>query len=231
MWNNHIPMAWETMLYPDPSFTKFIINGIKSGFRIGFNHNHHSLQSKLKNPKSAIEHTDVMDAYLQNEVSLDCVVCLPADCLPWFQPNAFGVIPRAHKPGKWRLIVDLSSPEFHSVSDFILKELVSISYISTDTIANTVILLGQGSLLAMADVKEAFRIIPVAPVDRLLLTMQWKGKLYTDKVLSFGLCSVPILFTAVSDTLKWILRSRGVSHIFHNVDDFIMVTLLSVRML
>ena len=61
--------------------------------------------------------------------------------------------------------------------------------------------------------------------------MQWKSKLYIDKVLSFGLRSVPILFTAVADTLEWILCSRGVSHIFHNVDDFIMVTLLSVRML
>ena len=39
--------------------------------------------------------------------------------------------------------------------------------------ARTVLHLGPGSLLAKADIKEAFRNIPVHPVDRLLLAMQW----------------------------------------------------------
>ena len=33
------------------------------------------------------------------------------------QISKFGVIPKGHSPGKWRLIVDLSSPASHSVND------------------------------------------------------------------------------------------------------------------
>jgi len=61
-----------------------------------------------------------------------------------------------------------------SINDFIDKELCSISYISTENVVEAVLHLGQGALLAKADVKEAFRIIPVTPEDRLLLAMLWK---------------------------------------------------------
>ena len=217
-----IAPAWTRMLkgHPDTVFANYILSGIESGFRIGFKHSNRTLKPARKNMKSTDEHPEVVDAYLQIEVSRNRVVHLPPASLPWFQPSAFGVI---HKPGKWRLIVDLSSPEGHSVNDSIAREHCSIAYISTDDIANTVLQLGRGSLLAKADVKEAFRTVPVAPQDRLLLAMQWKGELFVDKVLPFGLRSVPIIFTAVADALEWIVRHQGVPHIFHYVDDFIIV--------
>ena len=118
--------------------------------------------------------------------------------------------------------MDLSAPEGHSVNDFIDKALCSLSYVSVDDVANTVLLLGRGALLAKTDVKEAFRIIPVDPTDRLLLAMQWKGQLFIDKVLPFGLRSAPLLFAAVADAIEWIIREQGVEHIFHYIDDFIL---------
>ena len=209
--------------HPDARFTNFILSSIKSGFRIVFNHGRAALRPARKNMKSVIEHPEVVDAYLRNETSLNRMVCLPPATLPWFQPNTFGVIPKLHKPGKWRIIVDLSSPEGHSVNDYISKEHCSITYISIDDIANTVLQLGRGSLLAKADVQEAFHIIPVAPTDRLLLATQWKDELFLDKVLPFGLRSAPIIFTAVADTLEWVIRRQGVPHIFHYVDDYMLV--------
>ena len=53
--------------------------------------------------------------------------------------------------------------------------------------------------------------------------MGWQGELYFDKVLSFGLRSAPIIFTAVADGIEWIIWQRGVQNIFHYVDDFIIV--------
>ncbi len=38
----------------------------------------------------------------------------------------FGVIPKKGKPGKWRLIVNLSAPDGHSVNDSIARELASV---------------------------------------------------------------------------------------------------------
>ena len=60
-------------------------------------------------------------------------------------------------------------------------------------------------------------------IDYLLLDMQWKEELFLDKVLLFGLRSAPILFTALADAVEWSVRHHGVQHIFHYVDDFILV--------
>ena len=37
--------------------------------------------------------------------------------VPNFHVSGFGVIPKTHQPGKWRLILDLSSPLGHSVNN------------------------------------------------------------------------------------------------------------------
>ena len=44
----------------------------------------------------------------------------------------FGVIPKSHQPGKWRLIVDLSAPRGFSVNDGVPSELCSLLYVSVD---------------------------------------------------------------------------------------------------
>lgn len=141
--------------------------------------------------------------------------------LPWFHPSPIGIIPKKHKPGKWRLIVDLSAPESHSVNDGIEKALYSLSYISIDNIAYNVMQLGSSTLLGKMDVKEAFRIVPVHPFDRPLLAIQWKGILFIDKVLPFGLRSAPLLFTVLADAAEWVVHQKGVKHVWHYVDDFI----------
>ncbi len=41
--------------------------------------------------------------------------------------SPFGVIPKRGRPGKWRLIVNLSAPKGNSVNDGISKELASLS--------------------------------------------------------------------------------------------------------
>ena len=68
-------------------------------------------------------------------------------------------------------MVDLSAPEGLSINDLTDKELCSVSYISIDNVAEAVLHLGQGALLAKADAKEAFHIIPAAPEDRFFLAM------------------------------------------------------------
>ena len=47
------------------------------------------------------------------------------------QVNRFGVIPKG-STSKWRLIVDLSAPEGHSVNDGIREDWCSLSYVTVD---------------------------------------------------------------------------------------------------
>ena len=69
---------------------------------------------------------------------------------------------------------------------------------------------------------KAYRQIPVHPDDRWLLGMRWNGNLFCDATLPFGLRSAP-MFSAVADALEWMVKARGASHVFHYVDDFVIV--------
>ena len=51
-----------------------------------------------------------------------------------------------------------------------------MSYISIDTVVKQINLLGQGTQLAKLDIKQAYRMVPLHPTDRLLLAMKWRGK-------------------------------------------------------
>ena len=102
-------------------------------------------------------------------------------------------------------------------------EYASLSYVTIDMIADRVESLGRGTWLTKLDSKSAFLIIPIHPVDRILLGMQWKGSLYVDTVLPFGLRSAPKLFNVIADAVQYIARSQGVQHITHYLDDYIIL--------
>ena len=136
--------------------------------------------------------------------------------------GGFGVIPKGNT-GKWRLILDLSSPEGSSVNDGVAPELCSMSYVSIDDAARAIASAGRGSDLAKVDIRQAYRIVPVHPEDRLLLGMAWDGGLFVDTALPFGLRSAPKVFTAIADALEWIVRKEGVGWVAHYLDDFLVV--------
>ena len=77
--------------------------------------------------------------------------------------------------------------------------------------------------MAKLDIVHAYHNIPVHPDDRHLLGMMWNNQLFIDTVLPFGLRSTPKIFSAVADTLKWILTQQGVSHSIHHLDDLFIV--------
>ena len=78
-------------------------------------------------------------------------------------------------------------------------------YISVDDIASRVFTLGRGALVAKFDLKAAYRHIPVHPDDRGSLGMQWKGQLYVDVALPFGLRSAPTIFITVAEALTFVI--------------------------
>ena len=50
--------------------------------------------------------------------------------------------------------------------------------------------------------------------------MEWKGNIYVDAKLPFGLRSAPKIFIAVADALEWCLAAEGVEVVYHYLDDF-----------
>ena len=100
------------------------------------------------------------------------------DPLPWrplLHVNRFGLIPKGHNNGKFCLITDLSFPHGASVNDGISSDLVLLSYITVDDVAEIVQELGRGALLGKMDIEAAYWLIPVHPQDRILEGMDWYG--------------------------------------------------------
>ena len=104
---------WEQVLHthPDRDFADLIVRGIWEGFRIGFHFSGFgSTVSCDRNTPSAqylaeeSRHSHIMGHFKQ----------LPTASLI---VSRFGVIPKRGRENKWRLIVDLSFPEGHSVND------------------------------------------------------------------------------------------------------------------
>ena len=192
-----------------------MLEGISQGFRVGYFHPRR-LKSTLRNKPSAYLHPEVVDSYLANEVSFGRVAG-PFDHppLPGLHISSFGVIPKKGQPGKWRLIVDLSSPHGSSVNDGISAKDFTMQYIHVDHIIRMVTQLGRGAVRTKFDVEAAHRNIPVHPSERVLLGMKWWGKYYVDLALPFGLQSAPYLFSSVADMVEWILKNS------HKVPDCI----------
>ena len=119
--------------------------------------------------------------------------------------------------------MDLSSPEGHSVNDDLDWALCSIQYASIDDEVKIIRQLGPGAQLAKLDLREAYRVVPVHPEDCPRLGMQWKGAIYLDATLPFGLRSAPKIFSALADGLLWILHSKVADLSLHYLDDFLIM--------
>ena len=203
-------------------YVGYILLGIADGFRIGFNPRQ-KLKPARKNMRSALENLEVVKSYLQAEKDANRLL----GPFPVGEIGAhisrFGVIPKKHKPGKWHLILDLSHPEDFSVNDGIQKDICSLTYLKLDEVAQVVLRLGRGALMAKRDITNAYRVVPVHPADRHLLGMRWEDGIYIDATLSFGLRSAPKIFTALADGVCWGLKLLGVRYVDHYLDDIVTV--------
>ena len=175
---------WQSVLsnYPDQEFAAFILRRIEYGFRIGFNP---QLQSVRGNMSSAAEQAEVINKYLREELAANRLVHIQDADAGLIHCSPFGVIPKQNRPNKWRLIVDLSSPEGCSVNDGISRELSSLSYMSVDNVMAGIIQRGREHFVGKMDIRQAYRNIPIHPSDRPFLGMQWQGATFVDAALHY----------------------------------------------
>ena len=211
----------ELCHHPNPDKVAYVVQGLRDGFHLGFNYST-SLKSATGNMASALLNPQVIDNYLQSEVQSGRVAGpFSQPPLPVLHVSRFGVIPKRHQPGKWRLILDLSSPAGHSVNDGIAGEDYSLQYVRVDDIIAGIMQLGRGSLMAKFDVQNAYRIVPVHTEDRQLLGMKWQGAFYVDMVQPFGVRSASYIFTFIADLVEWVAKQNyDVTFLMHYLRDF-----------
>ena len=120
-------LEFELRHFPDRAKAECVIAGLRHGFHLGFNSSSVSLRSAAGNIPSASLQPSVIDSYLQNELVKGRIAGpFPTPPIPDLHISRFGVIPKKHQPGKWRLILDLSSPTGASVIDGNPKDMFSV---------------------------------------------------------------------------------------------------------
>jgi len=206
--------------YPHKEDAEILKQGFIEGFRLGYtgklqHRQAPNLPSLLNNMQAArdIIHEELAAGRIAGPFTNPPIPALR------FSP--IGLVPKSS--GKFRLIHHLSWPLGDSVNDGISDDAARVQYTSFDQVIENIARLGPGTLLAKADVKSAFRLLPVHPADQPLLGFTFDGCMYYDLCLPFGARSSCAQWERFAKFLNWCVSqncsSGGALH--HYLDDFI----------
>ena len=110
--------AWGKALtgHPNPEWVEALLEGMRQGFRIGIQKTPRCRASPSNSP-SARQHSEVIHQYVQDQLKKGYMAgpFPPAECAHIIT-SSMAVIPKK-AAGKWRVIVDMSSPHGASVND------------------------------------------------------------------------------------------------------------------
>ena len=184
----------------DPRLKQFLIDGFSFGFRVGFVG---TSQLRLaSNLRSAKDQPEILAAKLEKEWYAGRIVG-PFSRPPFYNfiSSPLGVVPKK-TPGEFRIIHHLSYPDGSSMNDFIPEQFSSVQYASIGDAITLIKSLGKGCYMAKADIKSAFRIIPIHPDDYHLLGMKWNNSYFFYRCLPMGCSSSCAIFEAFSIALN-----------------------------
>ena len=112
-------------------FVVYILACLCRGFHIGADRANVIRPSRHSNLPSVRQHPALVVEHLAAERATGRLLRpLPTQLANSCQTSPIGLIPKPHQPGKWRLIVDLSSPRRASVNEAIASEPCHMRYAS-----------------------------------------------------------------------------------------------------
>ena len=190
-------------IYPVDFDREFLSSGFCYGFRIPV----------MQRPDRSFfvaergmceEYRSILNQLMKREIRLGRVNG-PFARPPWatFISTPVFLVPKS-SPGKFRIIHDLSckgAPE--APNQLISDEFAAVQYASFDHAINLVAQVGYGAFMGKQDIAEAFKLLPVAPVDYYLLGFQLNQEFYYETVLPFG-CRCSCLYSFI--LWEWLRR-------------------------
>ena len=145
-----------------------------------------------------------------------------------FQSAPLGLVPKPNS-NRFRLVQDLSYPQndplFASVNASIDSDKFPTVWGTFDSTAELILSLPPGCSAATFDISAAYRITPVQPHQQNTLCIFWRGLVYVDRALMFGLSSSAGVFGSIADMLVAIYGCAGFDLIRKWVDDFLVIRL------
>ena len=121
-----------------------------------------SLQPRGRNHPSSLANPQVVSSYIQSEVQAHWMVGpIPSPARNFIHCSPVGLVPKGRNCGRWRMIVDLSSPHTWSVNDGILESLCSLKYPTVNDAIKFISLLGRNTSKL---IKECVYTCPSTPM-------------------------------------------------------------------
>src|SRR5579859_4221235 len=217
------PDRWRTLLqtYPDPEFANTIAGIAQFGARVGYKGP--IVRIRGRNHSSVLRIPDEITQNVIHELAASRIRQIPT-LPPFYYVSPLGAVEKRLNGefNGWRRIHDLSYPNGGSVNDHILEEYGSLTYQTLDDAIRLIQKHGRRCILRKRDLKDAFRKIPVSPLDHWLFLFEWNGILYIDLFLPFGLRTAPLLFNLFAEGLHWILDWICGRDLVHYLDDFLL---------
>jgi hypothetical protein len=221
-----LPENWKLLLsqYLDPTFVQNIVGIATFGTRVGYQGPQRQIKSE--NHASALRIPAELDKNIAEELAAGRIVRISLGDLPAaYICSPLGAVQKKANGVQtgWRRIHDLSFPAGSSVNDGIPKHFGSLSY---ETLHDAIALIakyGRFVILRKRDLKDAFRKIPASPYDYWLLLFEWKGRIYVDLCLPFGMSTSPFIFNLFGEGLHWILEHIFNQSLVHYLDNFLFV--------
>ncbi|VDI44723.1 Hypothetical predicted protein [Mytilus galloprovincialis] len=182
------------------------------------------LPTDSKKLKSAIERPDILLKKIKKEIDAGRVAGpFKFRPIPTLRISPLGLVPKG-KDGQFRVIHNLSYPENSSVNDFIDPKKCSVVYSNIDDAVDVIKLYGNKTLASKSDVRSAFRLLPISPIDFDLLGFKINQEFYFDKSLPFGASISCALFNKFASFLHWAVSVRqSEGAIVHYLDDFLFL--------
>jgi hypothetical protein len=201
-----------------------LCNFIQFGWPIGHCGRATNCNAK-RNHTGAREFPEQVQNYIDAQVALGRIVG-PFDSNPYSIPIAVSPLNSLPKKGTSdrRVITDLSFPDNQSVNSGIDKDSylgieIRTKYPTVDHVIALILKKGKGCKLFKRDMRKAFRQIRVDPGDIHLLSFKWKGKIYSDTVLTMGLRSAAYICQRLTNGVAHICKTDGFE-IVNYLDDF-----------
>ena len=218
------PSHWSALLqhYPDSRFPSLLHGIATHGARVGYRGP--LLRIRSRNHPSVLRIPSEITENIHSELALGRIQ--PVHCLPQFYViSPLGAVPKLTNGIQtgWRRIHDLSFPAGSSVNDGISPSYASLLYQTIDDAIALISKAGQNTILRKRDFKDAFRTIPISPLDYWLLCFEWDGSLYVDIFLPFGLRTSPFIFNLFAEGFHWIMESVFSRSLVHYLDDFLFI--------